>query len=109
MPIDFLFAIYAPGAARTEIRVDQDTILIGRDERCAIRLDATAVEREHARLVLEGDQVRLEDLRSRTGTKVNGRRVTTHLLVPGDDIEVASFLIRVEPGRRAAGVKTPSP
>jgi DNA-binding winged helix-turn-helix (wHTH) protein len=48
--------------------------LVGRDPDCAVWLDASGVSRRHARLdvVRGGDVVRIEDLRSKNGTLVDG-------------------------------------
>lgn len=45
--------------------------LVGRDPACAVWLDVAGVSRRHARFVVRGDQVALEDLGSTNGTLVD--------------------------------------
>lgn len=61
--------------------------LIGRDPDGQICLDAAGVSRRHARLVIEGRTVTIEDLASKNGTFVRGVRITaSRSLLPGDDL-----------------------
>ena len=49
--------------------------VIGRDPAAQIRVDHPSVSRSHAKIVLRAGQATLEDLDSRNGTFVNGRRL----------------------------------
>ena len=46
----------------------QGAALIGRAREAAIRIDAGGVSRHHARIVVTGDEARIEDLGSKNGT-----------------------------------------
>lgn len=48
---------------------------VGRSADCEVRIDERKVSREHARIVVGGAAVRLEDLGSTNGTYLNGQRV----------------------------------
>jgi DNA-binding winged helix-turn-helix (wHTH) protein len=48
---------------------------LGRDEDVAVRIDAPGVSRHHARIAVVGDEATLEDLGSKNGTYLRGRRV----------------------------------
>jgi DNA-binding winged helix-turn-helix (wHTH) protein len=48
--------------------------VIGREQQCEIWLDAADVSRRHARVIVEGDRVAIEDLGSKNGTVVQGRQ-----------------------------------
>jgi len=63
----------------------EDEIVVGRDSKCDIVIDDHTVSRRHARLTLENDDYFIEDLRSRNGTYVNGRRVTGRVRLSSDD------------------------
>ena len=56
---------------------------VGRSSRCNFILDDLSVSRVHAEVIVNGETVRVEDLKSRNGTFVDGKRVTTSELQPG--------------------------
>lgn len=65
--------------------------ILGRDPRCHVWVDASGVSRRHARIVVTGAEVHLEDLGSSNGTFVGGRRISApHRLAHGDVIELGS-------------------
>jgi len=49
--------------------------VLGRDEDVAVRIDAPGVSRHHARIVVTEDQAAIEDLGSKNGTYLRGRRL----------------------------------
>ena len=49
--------------------------MIGRDPAAIVWLDSAAVSRRHARIIVDGHGVRLEDLGSKNGTTIGNRRV----------------------------------
>lgn len=60
---------------------------IGRGADTAIRIDSPGLSRRHARIVVSAGQGTLEDLGSKNGTYVNGRRIDTRSpLADGDEI-----------------------
>jgi DNA-binding winged helix-turn-helix (wHTH) protein len=68
--------------------------LIGRDPQAVLRIPSNRVSRQHARLAVSGAHAVLEDMGSRNGTFVRGRRVTAPLeLASGDEIFVGSEVI----------------
>ncbi len=50
--------------------------LIGRRPDCAVAIEDPSVSRVHARLEISRDKLRIEDLRSKNGTFVDGKRIT---------------------------------
>lgn len=70
--------------------------VIGRDPRDAVVIHSPDVSRHHARLVVDGATVTLEDLGSKNGTYVGTRPVTRPEEVgPGDDILVGTVRLRL--------------
>lgn len=77
-----------PLAGRT-FPVDGDELTIGRAPGCAVLLDDPTVSSLHARLTRRGGDVVLDDLGSRNGTLLNGRRLKAPTaLSPGDRVGV---------------------
>ncbi len=65
---------------RSSVRrlVIRDTALIGRNEKCDIRVISNEISREHCRLEIDESELILVDLGSTNGTFVNGVRVESH-------------------------------
>jgi pSer/pThr/pTyr-binding forkhead associated (FHA) protein len=73
-------------------------ITIGRDDTVAgacITIDRY-ISRKHARLYMEGEELRLTDLESRNGTRIDGRPVASpELLTVGQTFMVGRTTLRV--------------
>jgi hypothetical protein len=78
------------GTPERTVLLTAPVTVVGRGAEADLRLHDTGVSRAHLELRLEGDGVRLADLRSTNGTLVNGRKVTSTLLADGDRIEVGA-------------------
>jgi hypothetical protein len=63
---------------------------IGRAETCDITLADPGVSRTHARVLREGDDYVVEDLRSTNGTEVNHHPVVRRRLADGDVVKVGN-------------------
>jgi predicted component of type VI protein secretion system len=65
-------------------------LVIGRAAEADLRLADRSVSRQHARLFLDGGQVRIADLKSHNGVRVNGQQLLgeTVTLVPGDLVSI---------------------
>src|SRR5512133_2870301 len=63
-----------------------DDALVGRDRSCGIVLAHPAVSRRHARFLIAGGQLALEDLKSANGTFVNNNRIERANVGDGDVI-----------------------
>lgn len=64
--------------------------VVGREADATIRCDAPGVSRYHAKLVVAGADVVVEDLGSKNGTFVNGQRVTSARLADGDELRLGT-------------------
>jgi DNA-binding winged helix-turn-helix (wHTH) protein len=73
------------------IALAQGEHIIGREPDAAVCVDSSTVSRRHARIVLSGGSATIEDLGSKNGTLVRGRRVTgPTVITDGDEIAVGS-------------------
>ena len=83
-----------------QIALNEGENIVGRAPDAAIWIDAPGVSRHHARIRLEAGGAALEDLGSKNGTYVGGRRITAPAaLVDGDQIRLGSVVVtfRVPP------------
>ncbi|HCS55179.1 MAG TPA: hypothetical protein DIW81_26945 [Planctomycetaceae bacterium] len=72
------------------------TTLIGSHEQSNLQLLASYVEPSHCVLTLDGRGFRIWDLRSKSGTFVNGERVSSARLNNGDEIRIGKFRFTLE-------------
>ena len=71
--------------------LSEGTNLVGRDPDCAVRIDSPTVSRCHARIIVAGTDVRVEDLNSKNGTYVDGQSAVQPVAVSdGGEIRVGS-------------------
>jgi len=71
--------------------LDGDRMTIGRNPDAEIFLDDVTVSRNHAMLVRRADGVYIDDLGSLNGTYVNRRRIESHRLGDGDELQVGKY------------------
>lgn len=85
-----------------------DSIVVGRDPRCDISQADPQLSRRHARFSVSDRGVVVQDLNSRNGLLVNGRRVLEALLHPGDVVQVAALAITFLRASEPEAVSLPS-
>lgn len=99
---------FEDGAHRI-VRV-QPPVILGRGPHCGIRVRHWRVGREHARLVMSGQDVMIEDAGTLSGTLVNGKRIARYgPLTSNDEVLVGPCLMKVrrEPFLAMAAPATP--
>jgi FHA domain len=79
------------GRAGESFPLDSDRLTIGRRPDSDIFLDDVTVSRDHAILVRRGQDYHLDDCGSLNGTYVNRRRIESHRLVDGDELQVGKY------------------
>lgn len=81
----------------------EDEIVLGRGNRCHIRLHSSSVSRQHARIRVSPSGPSIEDLQSRNGTFVNGKRIDAPTsLQNGDNIEIGADAMTIVNAEEAA-------
>lgn len=88
-----MFEVRRPGEEPQVVRFDGNAVL-GRGPACHMVFHDSTVSKEHARLMVAGARVVIEDLQSTNGTLVNGRAIEgPTALRPGDRIGLGSNVI----------------
>jgi DNA-binding winged helix-turn-helix (wHTH) protein len=77
--------------------------IVGRDRDAVVRIEAPSISRHHARIVVSGDQASIEDLQSKNGTCVRGKRIHRGELENGDSIlfGTVAAAFRIVPAERS--------
>lgn len=79
----------------TEIPLAEGEHVIGRSPDATVRIDSWEVSRRHARIVVRGATATLEDLGSKNGTSLRGRRLEQPTeLRDADEIQIGADLAR---------------
>jgi serine phosphatase RsbU (regulator of sigma subunit)/pSer/pThr/pTyr-binding forkhead associated (FHA) protein len=76
-----------PNGHRSRVPIDPLPFRIGRQPESNLIVRDSRVSRAHARILVENDDYILEDLASRHGTFVNGKRIARQVLRNSDKIE----------------------
>ncbi len=84
-----------PSSGLGEIGLGSGAAVVGRDASADIRLAQNGVSGVHARLDGRGGEAVVSDHRSTNGTWVNGERVSTTTIRPGDEIAFGDALFDV--------------
>lgn len=72
--------------------IDEGITIVGRGKESDIVVDSPRLSRMHARLVVDGETIAVEDLGSKNGTFVNNMRIEKkHALVMGDQVRLADL------------------
>ena len=81
---------------------------IGRSLESHIQLDESGIAWHHCVVQPVGDRYRIVDRQSGIGTFVNGKRISEHLLEPGDQVSIGEtvLLYREEPAAAEADTST---
>jgi pSer/pThr/pTyr-binding forkhead associated (FHA) protein len=79
------------GRSGEVFNVSGERMTIGRSPEAEIFLDDVTVSRNHALLVRRRDGLYIDDLGSLNGTYVNRRRIESHKLAGGDELQVGKY------------------
>jgi GAF domain-containing protein len=93
MPL--LYVLSGPSAGET-YEVKEGTTLVGRGPDNDLQIIEQSISRKHARLLLSGDRLFIEDLGSQNGTQLNGHPISSYYQVEvkeGDFISLGSVLL----------------
>ena len=105
------FLVNEANGNNTRYPIEGGVLRIGRSNECGVVLEHPQVSREHAQVSRAAGEFVIEDLRSRHGTFLNGRRLEeAATLSDGDVISVRGFALRFrlddDEGPTAVGLPT---
>lgn len=90
-----------------EITLQEGVNVLGRDHDAVAWIDVYSVSRRHARIVVSGASATIEDLGSKNGTFLDGRRLTsTQALSDGSRVKIGTVEMTIR--RYEGGVSTES-
>ena len=94
----FNLVIIRPDGKEVEESFIGHQTIVGRHEKCDLRLVDSMVSRNHCLILSEGKRFVVKDLESRNGTWVNGRRIKNRRNIKvGDVIQIGPFRLLFSP------------
>ncbi|UCG92222.1 MAG: FHA domain-containing protein [candidate division WOR-3 bacterium] len=87
------FLVYKPDDKTETIKLEKETVTLGRREDNDIIFDDVFVSRMHARVEKKGNKYIITDCESRYGTFVNGDKISETELSYGDEIQLGNTII----------------
>ncbi|MGI9185815.1 MAG: FHA domain-containing protein [Solirubrobacteraceae bacterium] len=79
------------GRAGESFPISGDRLTVGRRPDSDVFLDDVTVSRDHALIVRRGSDYYLDDCGSLNGTYVNRRRIDSHRLADGDELQIGKY------------------
>src|ERR1700704_2758686 len=93
----FTIIIQEKGGEQRRMVFDKPEVTIGRVQGNDIILPKGNVSKRHSRIVLKDGKFIIVDLKSTNGTYVNGRKITSPLVLKGaDKIYIGDFILTLE-------------
>ena len=100
----FAIVVNEKGGEQKRLEFDKPEVTIGRVQGNDIILPKGNVSKRHSRIVLKDGKFIIVDLKSTNGTYVNGRKITSPLVVKGSDkIYIGDFILSIEDFGAGAG------
>jgi len=87
------FIVNAAGGKQQVFELRNGEYIVGRENDATLLLPNVSVSRHHAKVVVEGQNVTLEDLGSGNGTTVNGNTVLQAKLQSKDEVKFGKFTL----------------
>ncbi|HEX9725583.1 MAG TPA: adenylate/guanylate cyclase domain-containing protein [Vicinamibacteria bacterium] len=93
-PLLMFELIYQEEGNERAVPIDLGGVVLGRSPDCDVVIKDFGVSRHHAKVIVDGDQCRVVDLKSKNGTHVNGTAVVEAILNDGDQVALGKFLLQ---------------
>ncbi len=101
--------IMEKGGEERRLQFDKSEVTIGRVQGNDVILPKGNVSKRHARIVLKEGKFVVVDLKSTNGTYVNGRKITSPLVIREEDkIYIGDFVMTIEPAGQQPVVVPPA-
>lgn len=92
----FELVLTVGGHERERFTVGSKALVIGRAPDADVVLADMLVSRHHARVQVESNAIRVEDLGSRNGLEVNGEPAQVARVTDGDQLRIGEYVFRIE-------------
>ena len=99
----FAVVVTEKGGEQRRYEFDKNEVTIGRVQGNDVIMPKGNVSKRHSRIVVKDGKFIIVDLKSTNGTYVNGRKITSPLVIkPSDRIYIGDFILHIDDGSEAA-------
>ena len=109
--MDVNLVLFKKDGSQTSFSLTDEVTVLGRGHDCELRIPLKVVSRKHCQLSPNQQSLKIQDLDSRGGTFVNGKRVNVAPLKAGDYIQIGplTFQVQIDGEPKEATSPKPSP
>ena len=94
--MDVNLVLFKKDGSQTSFSLTDEVTVMGRGHDCELRIPLKVVSRKHCQLSPNQQSLKIQDLDSRCGTFVNGKRVNTASIEAGDYIRIGPLTFQVQ-------------
>jgi hypothetical protein len=87
--------VYYRDMLKDEVELQSEVTTIGRSFDSDIKIDNAGVSAHHAKIIRQADDFIIEDIGSRNGIYVNGKRVARQSLSDGDEVVISKHILKL--------------
>ena len=87
--------VYYRDLLKDEVELQSDVTTIGRSFDSDVKIDNAGVSAHHAKILRVGEGFVIEDIGSRNGIFVNGKRITRQSLSDGDEVVISKHILKL--------------
>lgn len=94
--MDVNLVLFKKDGSKASFSLTEEVTVMGRGHDCELRIPLKVVSRKHCQLSPNQQSLKIQDLDSRGGTFVNGKRVNAASLKAGDYITIGPLTFQVQ-------------
>lgn len=107
--MDVNLVLFKKDGSQASFSLTDEVTVMGRAHDCELRIPLKVVSRKHCQLSPNQQALKIQDLDSRCGTFVNGKRINATALKAGDYIRIGPLTFQVQIDGEPKEPKPPKP
>ena len=94
--MDVNAVLFKNDGSQATFPLSEGVTVLGRSHDCDLRIPIKTVSRKHCQLSPNKESLKIQDLDSRIGTFLNGKRITAATVKPGDYIRIGPLTFQIQ-------------
>ncbi|MHC4115884.1 MAG: FHA domain-containing protein [Planctomycetota bacterium] len=105
--MDVNLVLFKNDGSQATFPLPDGVAVLGRSHDCELRIPLKIVSRKHCQFSPNKESLKIQDLDSRIGTFLNGRRITAETVRPGDYIRIGPLTFQIQIGGKPEAIVPP--